>query len=53
MAQVHGLRGRAPTRVEVEGLTFLDLIQNYVEISVRKEDSTAKEMMNWKGIKLN
>ena len=47
MSQVHGLRGWTPTRVKVEGLTFLNFIQDDVQVSVGKEDSATKKMVNW------
>ena len=48
MSKVHGLRGWTPTCVKVKGLTLLDLVEDDVQVAMRKEDSSTKEMVNWK-----
>jgi hypothetical protein len=46
MPQVHCLGGWAPTCVKVKWFSLLNLIQDDVQISVRKEDAATKEMVN-------
>ena len=50
MSQMHGFRGWAPTSVQVKGLALFNLIQDQVQISVRKEDTPAQKMVNWKKV---